>query len=101
MNKSLYRPPVCPSNQLTNRLTKRQDRHGAATIVEERIVGVDAEMTINRGPEIVWREWSFFGMFTFGIRGTNDLARADSAAGHDKGHRLWPVVAAGLLDSGL
>ena len=53
------------SNQLTYRRAKWQDRHWSAGVVEERIVGVDAEMTIDCGPEIVGCERPFFRMFAF------------------------------------
>lgn len=70
--------------------------HGPTTMVRERHVPVDAEVSVDGRPEIVGGQGPFARFFTFGIGGTDDLSGSHPTPGNQHGHGLRPVISTGL-----
>ena len=62
------RSPSSPRQQLVDRLTGGKDRHRAAAVIRERIVGIDSQMAIHRCPEVIGSQWSVGRIFAFRVR---------------------------------
>ena len=63
---------------------------------DELVVGVDAEVAVDGGQQIVGVERAVAGASADLVRRADDLAGADAAAGNQDAHRARPVVAANL-----
>ena len=55
------------------------------------------KMLIHGGPKVVWRERSFNGLFSFRVRGSNDLTGSHASARNQNAHRPRPMVASRLI----
>lgn len=69
---------------------------GRPVVFECRVVGVDAEVVIERGEDLLEVDRSILGVFTEAIGRADDLARPHAAARHQSAAHLWPVVASRL-----
>lgn len=47
--------PLRSGDQLSDRLTKGENRHGPALVIQKALFVVDPEKSIDGGPQIVWR----------------------------------------------
>lgn len=68
--------------------------------MERDAVGVDAEVVVERGDEVLDADSAFGGVFASDVGGADDLAGGDAAAAEDERHRAGPVIAAGLHRTG-
>ena len=63
------------------------------------MLGVDSQMSINRGPQVVGRQWPIFGGLTKLICRADDLSHSQTTSGNKDRHGAGPVITAGLHDA--
>lgn len=67
--------------QLFDRFAEREDGHGSAAQIQNGLRGVDAQMPVHGGPEVVGAQQAFGGVFRPSVGGSDDLSGAHAAAG--------------------
>src|SRR5262245_12123454 len=88
---------MCASSaQLADRFARAEDGDRAAAEVAEFVTRVDGEVAVDGGEQVLRGEGAFFGEFGTGVGGADGLGHAQSAAAHQGGVGLRPVVAAEL-----
>ena len=82
-----------------DRIAEGQDLHGATLKIMQLVTVVDADMAIDRGPQIVRRERLFRRVFTLRVGRSDDLTCPHTAARNKDRHRARPMIAAWLFDT--
>ncbi len=99
-------PPACAiqpfgalAQQFLDDLAPVQDGHGAAGVVGEAAVGVDAEDVVDGLQQVLGPHGALAGGFALAVGGADDLAHLEAAAGDECGHGAWPVVSTAVGDA--
>src|SRR4051794_15647692 len=82
------------SDKFPDRLPSGEDGERAAREVAELGAGVDPQVAVYGGEQVLWRQGAFGWVFTPGVGGAHDLAHAEAPAGDKSGLRIGPMVAA-------
>ena len=67
--------------QLFDGFAEREDGHGSAAQIQNGLRGVDAQMPVHGGPEVVGAQQAFGRVFSPSVGGSDDLSGAHAAAG--------------------
>lgn len=67
--------------ELFDGFAEGQDGHRSAAEIQDGFRGVDAQMPVHGGPEVVGAEQAFGGVFSPGVGGSDNLSGAHAAAG--------------------
>src|SRR5262249_11115345 len=82
------------ADQFADRLSVGQDRHWAARVVIESVFGVDAQVPVHRGEDVVRCGRGAGWVLAARVGGADDLSHPQATARYQSAVGVGPVVAA-------